>query len=164
MYSSGSVSGTISGVNLTFGGNSTVNINKLTGDLTATVVDDKGNAISGGYVSFYLNGTYIGRADVVNGVATLNYIGFKNGAYNLTGNYSNAIDPVYTKDGVVKVAINEKNSVEQYVSKSGSDSTGDGSKDKPICNHPKSINCCCGVKPKYNHPPVRGCLFWYWKH
>ena len=77
MYSSGSVSGTISGVNLTFVGNGTVNINKLTGDLTATVVDDKGNAISGGYVSFYLNGTYIGRADVVNGVATLNYIGFK---------------------------------------------------------------------------------------
>ncbi|MCZ3365608.1 right-handed parallel beta-helix repeat-containing protein [Methanobacterium veterum] len=139
MYSSGSVSGTISGVNLTFVGNGTVNIDKLTGDLTATVVDDKGNAISGGYVSFYLNGTYIGRADVVNGVATLNYIGFKNGAYNLTGNYSNAVDPVYTKDGVVKVAINEKDSVEQYVSKSGSDFTGDGSKAKPFATIQKAL-------------------------
>ncbi|WP_179288744.1 beta strand repeat-containing protein, partial [Methanobacterium bryantii] len=131
----------ITGSNLTFVGNGTVNISKLAGDLTATVTDDNGNSVSGGSVSFYLNGEYIGQANVINGVATLNYIGFKNGAYNLTGTSSNAADPVYTKNGVVKVAIsNEKDSVEYYVSKSGNDSTGNGTVSNPFLTIQKALN------------------------
>ncbi|UTB31581.1 MAG: Ig-like domain repeat protein [Methanobacterium sp. ERen5] len=124
--------GTISGVNLTFVNNSTLNINKISSNVTATLTDDQGDTISGGYVSFYLNNNYIGRADVINGLATLNYIGFKNGSYTLTGNYSNAVDPVYRKDGNLSVLINEVKSVEYYVSQFGSDITGNGSLTNPF--------------------------------
>ena len=146
MYSSGSYIGAISVVNLTFVGNSTINITKLTGNLTATVTDDQGNSVSGGNVSFYLNGTYIGQADVINGLSTLTYIGFKNGTYNLTGTYNYAVDPVYSKYGMVNVTIkNVNDSVEYYVSKSGNDTIGDGSKDNPYATIQKALTAACDI-------------------
>ncbi len=124
--------GAVSGVNLTFVNNGTTNINKISSNVTATLTDDNGNTISGGYVNFYLNGNYIGRADVINGLSTLNYIGFKNGSYALTGNYSNSVDPVYMKSGNLNVLISEITSVEYYVSQFGSDVTGNGSLTNPF--------------------------------
>ncbi|UTB33147.1 MAG: Ig-like domain repeat protein [Methanobacterium sp. ERen5] len=144
IYNSGNTPGEIPNVKLIFVNNGTVNIGKITGNLTASLVDDQGNSISGGYVMFYLNGTYIGKANVVNGIANLTYIGFKNGNYNLTGKYSNSIDPVTVKGGMVNVAINETSSVNYYVSTTGNDTLGDGSSANPFATIQKAISTGLG--------------------
>ena len=61
---------------------------KLSDNLSATVTDDMGNKISGGYVLFYINGTYLGQSPLINGTSTLIYVGFSNGTYTLNGTYS----------------------------------------------------------------------------
>ena len=110
---------------------------KLSDKLSATVTDDMGNKISGGYVSFYVDGNYLGRSPLINGTSTLLYVGFSNGTYNLNGTYSLGGNKSTSKKGIITVNIaSQRDNVTLYVSPNGSDETGDGSIDNPF----KTIN------------------------
>ncbi|MGN0092906.1 MAG: hypothetical protein ACI37V_00475, partial [Methanobrevibacter sp.] len=110
---------------------------KLSDNLSATVTDDMGNKISGGYVLFYINGTYLGQSPLINGTSTLIYVGFSNGTYNLNGTYSLGGSNSTSKKGIITVNIvSQYDNITLYVSPNGSDETGDGSIDNPF----KTIN------------------------
>ena len=125
----------------------TVTFNNLTTQfladtVSASVSHISGAVIGGSSIKFYLNGTYMGTSGVVNGVASLDYLGFKNGVYNLSGDYvvAGARDKII--NGTVKVALNAlKDNVTIYVSdKLGDDVNGDGSLDKPFKTIKKALN------------------------
>lgn len=62
--------------------------------LTANVVDENGNAVTTGKISFKLNGRTIGSADVINGLATYNYTITNPCSYTITARYGE--NGVYT--------------------------------------------------------------------
>ena len=110
---------------------------KLSDNLSATVTDDMGNKISGGYVLFYINGTYLGQSPLINGTSTLIYVGFSNGTYTLNGTYSLGGSNSTSKKSTITVNIvSQRENITLYVSPNGSDETGDGSIDNPF----KTIN------------------------
>lgn len=107
--------------------------------VTAEVTHDSCAVIGGGIITYTLDGSYMGTADVVNGVANLDYLGFtKDGSFKLSGNYNVDLGSVKYVDATVNVALNPlKDNVTVYVSdKLGDDTTGDGSLEKPF----KTIN------------------------
>ena len=127
--------------------NLTITFNNLTTQFLADTVSMSvshisGAVIGGGSVKFYLNGTYMGTSEVVNGIASLDYLGFKNGTYTLSGDYvfADASDKII--NGTVKVALKPlKNNVTVYVSdKLGDDVNGDGSLAKPFKTIKKALN------------------------
>ena len=108
-------------------------ISTLADTLTASVTHPTGAVIGGNSIKFYINGSYVGVNDVIDGVAYYKYIGFKDGVYTLSGIYSiGANDSVY-KNGTLTVNISEVfDNITVYVSdKKGNDSTADGT-----INHP----------------------------
>ena len=108
-------------------------ISTLADTLTASVTHPTGAVIGGNSIKFYINGSYVGVNDVIDGVASYKYIGFKDGVYTLSGIYSiGANDSVY-KNGTLTVNISEVfDNITVYVSdKNGNDSTADGT-----INHP----------------------------
>ena len=108
-------------------------ISTLADTLTASVTHPTGAVIGGNSIKFYINGSYAGVNDVIDGVASYKYIGFKDGVYTLSGIYSiGANDSVY-KNGTLTVNISEVfDNITVYVSdKNGNDSTADGT-----INHP----------------------------
>lgn len=108
---------------------------KYTFYLTATVTDAEGNIIDGGYLRFYADDKYLGIAPIINGTATLVYIGLENGNYTLTGDCPSG-EEVSITTGILSVNAVLKTNSTFYVSPNGSDSTGDGSKGNPF----KTIN------------------------
>jgi predicted outer membrane repeat protein len=100
----------------------------------ANVTHSSGAVVGGGAVTFYLSGAYMGVANVVDGVAVLDYLGFKtNGTYVLSGEYNLATaDTAYNNATVIVALAPLKDNVTLYVSDSkGDDVNGDGSLDNP---------------------------------
>ena len=121
----------VTGLTITF---NDLNVAELAGKLTAQVTHPSGAVISGNTVTFLIDGNYAGIADVVNGIATYNYVGFEDGKYSLSGTYdANGKNYIY-KNGTITVKINTiLDNITVYVSDAkGNDSTADGSLAKPF--------------------------------
>ena len=121
----------VTGLTITF---NDLNVAELAGKLTAQVTHPSGAVISGNTVTFLIDGNYAGIADVVNGIATYNYVGFEDGKYSLSGTYgANGKNYIY-KNGTITVKINNiLDNITVYVSDAkGNDSTADGSLAKPF--------------------------------
>ena len=121
----------VTGLTITF---NDLNVVELAGKLTAQVTHPSGAVISGNTVTFFIDGNYAGIADVVNGIATYNYVGFEDGKYSLSGTYdANGKNYIY-KNGTITVKINNiLDNITVYVSDAkGNDSTADGSLAKPF--------------------------------
>ena len=108
-------------------------ISTLADTLTASVTHPTGAVIGGNSIKFYINGSYVGVNDVIDGVASYKYIGFKDGVYTLSGIYSIGANDYVYKNGSLTVNISEVfDNITVYVSdKNGNDSTADGT-----INHP----------------------------
>ena len=117
----------------------TVTLNDLTtktleDEVSAKVTHESGAVISGGAVTFYMDGSRMGEGALKNGVAKLDFLGFKNnGTFTLSGNYANDAEDTKYVNGTITVALNPlKDNVTLYVSNdNGSDVTGNGSIDAP---------------------------------
>lgn len=121
----------LKGMNVTFNNKL---INTLQDTVSADVTHESGANIGGSAVTFYVDGSYIGVANVVNGTATLDYLGFsKNGTYTLSGDYGSDTSDTRYKNARIIVLFNPlKENVTLYVSDSrGDDSEGDGSFENP---------------------------------
>ena len=77
-------------LNLTYLNNSTVTIkNNTSVILNATLTDDMGNLVTGQNISFFVNGTFVGNAEAIEGVANINYIINQGaGIVPVTGDYA----------------------------------------------------------------------------
>ncbi|WP_394325432.1 hypothetical protein [Methanobrevibacter arboriphilus] len=77
-------------LNLTYLNNSTVTVkNNTYVILNATLTDDMGNLVTGGNISFFVNGTFIGNAEAIEGVADINYfVNQGDGIVPVTGDYA----------------------------------------------------------------------------
>ena len=87
--------GTMGKLNLIYLNNSTVDAeNNTLIDLFASLTDDMGNPITGGNISFYVDGVFKSSVMSIEGVANINYtpittgILVVNGTYNSSGRYS----------------------------------------------------------------------------
>ena len=120
--------GKVKRVNVTY---SSVYTNKFSFTLTAHVTDTEGNIIDGGYLRFYADDKYLGIAKIINGTATLFYIGLENGNYTITGDCPSGVE-VNILTGELEVNSTLKTNSTFYVSPNGSDSNGDGSKSNPF--------------------------------
>lgn len=89
---------------------------------TVTVIDELGNNVTSGIVTFYINGSFIKRVNVTNGVASVTY----NPSLKLIGT-TVQVNAIYSGNGIYNAStstsnltINKLSNV--YVSNSGSDS------------------------------------------
>jgi predicted outer membrane repeat protein len=82
--------GTMGVLNLTYLNNSTITVNNNTNVvLNATLTDDMGNLVTGQSISFFVNGTFIGIATAIEGVANLTYfVSQGTGIVPVTGDYA----------------------------------------------------------------------------
>lgn len=105
--------------NLTFLGNSTVNINKPSNiRLTALLTDDMGNVINGGTVYFIINGI-LNKSNSTNasGMATYTFTQlFDDGLYVVSG-YVGSENVTSVRTGIINVSI-DRSPVTYYVSNS----------------------------------------------
>ncbi|MCC7561768.1 MAG: Ig-like domain-containing protein [Methanobrevibacter arboriphilus] len=135
------VSGNNVNLNLTFLGNSTVNVNKPSNIfLSALLTDDMGNIINGGTVYFIINGV-LNQTNTTNasGIATYTFTKlFDDGLYVVSG-YVGYENITTVKTGVINVTIN-RNPVTYYVSNNGNDDSGNGSQDNPFKTIKKAID------------------------
>ena len=117
----------------------TVKLNDLTtktleDEVSAEVTHESGAVISGGIVTFYMDGSRMGEGAVENGVAKLDFLGFKNnGTFALSGNYSNEAKDTKYVNGTITVVLDPlKDNVTLYVSDAkGDDVNGTGTIDAP---------------------------------
>ena len=99
--------GVVGNIIITFNENQTLKLKGGEISLNASVVDDMGNVITGGIISFTSNGMFIGNASVVKGQAIL-LKGLNTGNYTISGTYSgsdNLYPPLETKTSLLKVNI-----------------------------------------------------------
>ncbi|WP_407376422.1 beta strand repeat-containing protein [Methanobrevibacter sp.] len=119
------------------------NVTELSDIITVTVSHPSGAIIGGGQVTFYFDGDIIGKADLINENATLEYVGFKNDTeYKFTSVYEYATENDTYVDGVISTNIAEAlDSIELYVSDSlGDDENGTGSEDNPFKSISKALS------------------------
>ena len=119
------------------------NITELSDIITVTVSHPSGAIIGGGQVTFYFNGTVVGKSDLINQNATLEYVGFKNSTkYEFTSVYEYATENDTYVDGVISTNIAEAlDSIELYVSDSlGDDENGNGSENNPFKSISKALS------------------------
>ncbi|WP_298501055.1 Ig-like domain-containing protein [uncultured Methanobrevibacter sp.] len=111
--------------------------------VSANVTHESGAVVGGGAVTFYLDGSYMGVADVVDGVAELDYLGFKtNGTFALSGEYNIASeDTVYNNATVIVALAPLKDNITVYVSNSkGDDEKGNGTLENPFKTIKTALN------------------------
>ena len=110
--------------------------------VTANINHYTGAIIGGGHVEFYLDDIYMGKASVVNGIASLDYLGFKNGTYNLNGKYNFEDSGDNIINGTINVALKPLlNNVSVYVSDLvGDDINGNGSLSNPFKTIRRALN------------------------
>uniref|UniRef100_UPI001C73DC5E hypothetical protein n=1 Tax=Methanobrevibacter oralis TaxID=66851 RepID=UPI001C73DC5E len=127
--------------------NITVNFNNLItktpyDTVTANITHPSGATIGGGIVTFNLNGSYMGIAEVINGMAKLSYLGFENGNYSLSGTYDYGTNTTKYNNAFVNVTLNLlKENITLYVSDSrGNDENGDGSYENPYKTIGNALN------------------------
>ena len=101
-------------------------------ELNATVVDDMGNAISGGEVTFYVNNntTLYKPSTLTDGLSTVKFVAHENGTLTVDGFYS-------VLNNVTKGYLNVSNAVPDYfgviyVSDSEGNDDNLGTKDSPV--------------------------------
>ena len=120
-----------------------LNTTTLQDFVVANVTHESGAVIGGGAVTFYSNGSYMGVADVVDGFAVLDYIGFKtDGTFPLSCEYNLATnDTVYNNATLVVALAPLKDNVTLYVSDSkGDDINGTGTLDNPFKTIKAALN------------------------
>ena len=138
---------TVYAIDLTINFND-LNIDSFVADLTVNVTAPCGAQISGSTIYFVLNNEEIGSAELINNVATLNYAGFDEGKYNLTGYMSNQASSVIINEGTINVKLDGiLDKVTYYVSNNGSDESGNGSQNNPF----KSISHAVAEASKKCH-------------
>ena len=119
------------------------NVTELSDFITVTVSHPSGAIIGGGQVTFYFDGDVIGKSDLINQNATLEYVGFKNNTkYQFTSVYEYATENDTYISGVVSTNIADAvDSIELYVSNStGSDENGNGSQNNPFKSISKALS------------------------
>ncbi|ALT69139.1 Ig-like domain repeat protein [Methanobrevibacter millerae] len=119
------------------------NVTELSDFITVTVSHPSGAIIGGGQVTFYFGGDVIGKSDLINQNATLEYVGFKNNTkYQFTSVYEYATENDTYISGVVSTNIADAvDSIELYVSNStGSDENGNGSQNNPFKSISKALS------------------------
>ena len=110
-----------------------LNTSSLVDDLTVNVTAPCGAQVGGGNIYFLLDGNKIGSAEIVNGVATLNYAGFEDGQYNLSGYMDYQNNEVIVNNATVNVKLEGiLDSVSFWVATNGSDEDGNGSQANPF--------------------------------
>ena len=117
--------------------------NSLQNIVTVNITHPSGAIIGGGNITFYLNGSYMGVAEVVNGVAKLNYLGFtKDGNYTLSGSYNYETNNTIYNNATVNVMLSPlKENITLYVSDSGGDDeNGNGSYENPYKTIKNALN------------------------
>ena len=117
--------------------------NSLQNIVTVNITHPSGAIIGGGNITFYLNGSYMGVAEVVNGVAKLNYLGFtKDGNYTLSGSYNYETNNTIYNNATVNVMLSPlKENITLYVSDSrGDDENGNGSYENPYKTIENALN------------------------
>ena len=119
------------------------NVTELSDILTVTVSHPSGAIIGGGQVTFYFNGGVVGKSDLINQNATLEYVGFKNATkYEFTSVYEYATENDTYVNGVISTNIAEAlESIDLYVSDStGDDEKGNGSESNPFKSISKALS------------------------
>ncbi|WP_407414705.1 Ig-like domain repeat protein [Methanobrevibacter sp.] len=120
-----------------------LNVTELSDTLTVTVTHPSGAIIGGGEVTFYFDGNIIGKSNLINQNATLEYVGFKNNTvYEFTSFYQYACENDTYVDGIVSTNISASlDSIELYVSDSmGDDENGNGSENNPFKSISKALS------------------------
>ena len=102
--------------------------------VSVNITHESGAIIGGGNITFTLNGSYMGVGSVIDGKASLDYLGFtQDGSFVLSGDYDIACSDTKFINSTVSVALNPlKDNVTLYVSVDGDDSIADGSLEKPF--------------------------------
>ncbi len=119
------------------------NVTELSDILTVTVSHPSGAIIGGGQVTFYFNDSVVGKADLINQNATLEYVGFKNATtYDFTSAYEYATENDTYVNGTISTNIADAlDSIELYVSNStGDDENGNGSEANPFKSISKALS------------------------
>ena len=119
------------------------NVTGLSDILTVTVSHPSGAIIGGGQVTFYFNDSIVGKADLINQNATLEYVGFKNATkYVFTSIYEYETENDTYVEGIISTNIAETlDSIELYVSNStGDDEKGNGSENNPFKSISKALS------------------------
>ncbi|SEK43329.1 hypothetical protein SAMN05216439_0935 [Methanobrevibacter gottschalkii] len=132
--------GQLDNITVTFNSLITHNLQDI---VIANISHVSGAVIGGGMIEFDLNGSYMGVAEVINGVAKLNYLGFtKNGNYTLSGSYNYESNTTIYNSAVVNVILNPlKENITSYVSDSrGDDENGNGSYENPYKTIENALN------------------------
>ena len=139
--------GDVEGINVIF---IDKNISDLSDSLSATVTHDSGAIIGGGSIDFYMDGVYIGTGDIINGEATIQYFGFKNGTHSLGGVWDNEFtnDTNYVNGTLIVELKPMLDNITLYVSDSrGDDENGNGSYDNPFKTIETAINKGTALSP-----------------
>ena len=127
------------GMTITFNDLSTTHLQDT---VSAVLTHKSGAKIGGGAITFYLDGSKMGVANVVNGVCEFAYLGFKDGDYSLSGVYDVASSDAVYKFANIHVALSGlKDNVTLYVSDlQGSDENGNGSLNNPYKTIETALN------------------------
>ena len=139
--------GDVEGINVIF---IDKNISDLSDSLSATVTHDSGAIIGGGSIDFYMDGVYVGTGDIINGEATIQYLGFKNGTHSLGGVWDNEFtnDTNYVNGTLIVELKPMLDNITLYVSDSrGDDENGNGSYDNPFKTIETAINKGTALSP-----------------
>ena len=119
------------------------NVTELSDIITVTVSHPSGAIIGGGQVKFYFNDSIVGKADLINQNATLEYVGFENATeYVFTSVYEYATENDTYVSGIISTNIAQAlDSIELYVSNStGDDKKGNGSENNPFKSISKALS------------------------
>lgn len=135
---------------------------KTTFTLSATITDDMGNTIaSARTIEFDIDGMKVGESGSNKGVATLSVSKlFDNGKHEINGNYNgenNTFNPA-----TLTVDI-DRTPVEFWVSTSGNDTTGDGSKNNPFNTINHAITAALDKVNQHYYSYYGWYLFRYWQ-
>ena len=135
---------------------------KTTFTLSATITDDMGNTISSSRtIEFDIEGIKVGESGSNKGVATLSVSQlFDNGKHEINGNYNgenNTFNPA-----TLTVDI-DRTPVEFWVSTSGNDTTGDGSKNNPFNTINHAITAALDKINQHYYSYYGWYLFRYWQ-
>ncbi|MCC7553665.1 MAG: Ig-like domain repeat protein, partial [Methanobacteriaceae archaeon] len=118
-----------------------INITSVADTITAVVEHPSGAIIGGFNVNFYLDNKLLGSAELINGSANLQYIGFSNGTYVLSGKYNGEGNFSKYINGTVIVGLLplDKN-VTLYVSSVRGNDANNGSFENPFKTIQMALN------------------------
>ena len=110
-----------------------LNVSTYADDVSANVIAPYGAQVSGSTIYFLINDDKIGSAELINNVAILNYAGFDEGKYTLSGYMSYQPESTIINNGTITVKLEGiLDKVTYYISNNGSDEKGNGSQNNPF--------------------------------